>query len=635
MSSTFFGLNIGYSALNAYSVCTNTVANNVANANTPGYSRQVTNLSAKGALRNYTYGTLGSGVDAESITQMRNNYYDVKYWTNNSNIGQYEKKIYYMSQIENLFRDDDDSIEGFVSIYKTMPNSLESLKGSGADLYIRTQFINNAQSLMEYFNNMSYNLKSLQSDCNQEVRALVAEVNSYAQKIAILNDKINTIEIQGRHANELRDQRAYLIDQLSQLVPVETEETQVMNSNDPDKYLGGTNFRIRLQGQLLVDGNEFNQLECYARTDKVNQNDIEGLYDIRWAHTGNEFYASADTMSGQLKAVLDIRDGNNKENFQGTLSNVDSINKKIYITDPNITNVEGMNMPPTGQITIANRVYNYSSFEMTVTVDEKGNETATYSFELTDKDLSTLGGKVGKDVSIGRAIDARGIPYYMSQMNEFLRSFCRKFNDIQIYGNGDGSLVPGSSDEYLNGGVDIDGNQMGAFFISKMPSGKENTFEDTHLADGKKNTSTTYRSDESNYYYMTAENAAVNDKSMKDSRYFASSSKTDEEESEAGLVDKMIDMHSKDVIYRGSDGVQFLEYIVTDVTVDGQEAEILYSNYSDIGVTMDTYRMSVFSVDEDEEGLDLVKFQNAYNLASKIISTMNQMYDRLITQTGV
>ena len=388
MSSTFFGLNIGYSALNAYSVCTNTVANNVANANTPGYSRQVTNLSAKGALRNYTYGTLGSGVDAESITQMRNNYYDVKYWTNNSNIGQYEKKIYYMSQIENLFRDDDDSIEGFVSIYKTMTNSLESLKGSGADLYIRTQFINNAQSLMEYFNNMSYNLKSLQSDCNQEVRALVAEVNSYAQKIAILNDKINTIEIQGRHANELRDQRAYLIDQLSQLVPVETEETQVMNSNDPDKYLGGTNFRIRLQGQLLVDGNEFNQLECYARTDKVNQNDIEGLYDIRWAHTGNEFYASADTMSGQLKAVLDIRDGNNKENFQGTLSNVDSINKKIYITDPNITNVEGMNMPPTGQITIANRVYNYSSFEMTVTVDEKGNETATYSFELTDKDLS-------------------------------------------------------------------------------------------------------------------------------------------------------------------------------------------------------------------------------------------------------
>ena len=45
--------------------------------------------------------------------------------------------------------------------------------------------------------------------------------------------------------------------------------------------------------------------------------------------------------------------------------------------------------------------------------------------------------------------------------------------------------------------------------------------------------------------------------------------------------------------------------------------------------------MSISSVDEDEEGMDLIKFQNAYNMASKIISTMNQMYDRLITQTGV
>ena len=97
----------------------------------------------------------------------------------------------------------------------------------------------------------------------------------------------------------------------------------------------------------------------------------------------------------------------------------------------------------------------------------------------------------------------------------------------------------------------------------------------------------------------------------------------------------MLELKSKTVIYRGSGGDQFLRYIISDITVDAQEAEILASNYSDIGTIVDTYRMSVSSVDEDEEGLDLIKFQNAYNLASKIISTMNQMYDRLITQTGV
>lgn len=657
MSSTFFGLNIGWSALNAFSASINTTANNVSNANTPGYSKQVVNLVAKASLRNYTYGTLGSGVDADSITQLRNTYYDVRYWTNNSNVGQYDKKGYYMAQMENLFRDDiEDAATGFSSIYKVMFNGLDSLKGSGADLYKRNQFINNAQSLMEYFNNMSGSLRDLQTDCNQEVSALVSQINSYAQKISIINDKINTIEIQGRRANELRDQRAYLLDQLSAIVPIETEETEIRNSNDPDMYVGGTRFRVRVEGQLLVDGSDYNELECYSRTEKVNQNDIEGLYDIRWAHTGNEFNASSDTMSGELKAVLNIRDGNNKENFQGTLSKVDAAKSQIYITDPNITTVEAMNMPDRGTITIANRTYTYSRFEMSVTVDKDGKESYTYMFQMEDKDLTTLAGKNGREVTIGRTIDSRGIPYYMSQMNEFLRSFCRKFNDMQIYGKGDGTTKSDGSPvtdrytidkktgevipeefKYQNGGADTEGNQMGAFFVSIKPDGKENTFLDTKKSDGEKGVAVTYKSDAigGNYYQMTAANVAVNDKSQKDPNYFATSTRTDTDESEAGLVDMMLELESKTVVYRGSGGNQFLEYMITDISVDSQEAEILYSNYFDIGSTIDTYRMSISSVDEDEEGLDLVKFQNAYNLASKVISTMNEMYDRLITQTGV
>lgn len=97
----------------------------------------------------------------------------------------------------------------------------------------------------------------------------------------------------------------------------------------------------------------------------------------------------------------------------------------------------------------------------------------------------------------------------------------------------------------------------------------------------------------------------------------------------------MLELQSKTVIYRGSGGDQFLKYIISDISVDANEADILYANYSDINTIVDTYRMSISSVDEDEEGMDLIKFQNAYNLASKIISTMSEMYDRLITQTGV
>lgn len=645
MSSTFYGLNIGASALNAYSACTNTMANNISNANTPGYSKQQVNLVASNALRNATYGTLGSGVTAESITRLRNTYYDIKYWTNNSNVGQYEKKVYYLSQIQNLFTD-SGLTKGFTSIYGDMFNSLESLKGDSGNLDIRNQFINNTQSFVEYFNNMYSNLRDIQSDCNQEVRAMVAQINSYARQISVLNEKINTLEIQGTHANDLRDQREVLIDKLSELVPIETKETEVRNSNYPEMYTGATHYTITIEGQMLVDGDNYQELECYSRTDKVNQNDIDGLYDIRWADTKNEFNAASDTMSGALKAAMLVRDGNNKENFQGKLSMVNG--STIVVENPNITTVEAMNMPATGQITVANRTYSYSRFEMSVRIDtdEYGNEvkTCVYQFELSDSDLTTLAGKAGREVTIGKAVDARGIPYYLSQMNEFLRSFCRKLNDIQLYGgvDKDGNPVNGY-DEKGNpiGGVDTEGNPMGTFIVSMNTDGTENTFADTKITDYQKDWTVTYASDDGNggpcgnYFFMTAGNLTVNAKSLKDPNYFATAIDTEKYESKASLVDMMLDLQEKTVVYRGAGGNSFLQFITDDISVDAQEADILYANYSDISSTIDTYRMSVSSVDEDEEGLDLIKFQNAYNLASRIISAMNQMFDRLITQTGV
>lgn len=628
MASTFYGLNIGWSALNAYSVSTNTAANNIANAKTPGYCKQVTNLQAAGALPNYNYGTLGSGVVAESITQLRNIYYDTKYWKNNSYSGQYEKKIYYMTQIENLFNDDAEDVQGFSSIYNNMFNSMESLKGDSGNQTKRTQFINDAQSLAEYFNSMYKDLQNMQADCNQEVLALVQQVNSYAQKIAVLNNKINIVELQGSNANELRDHRAYLIDQLSAIIPVETEEIKVKNSNDSTQFLGGTIFRVRVEGQLLVDSDISHGLEVYSRKEKVGQSDIDGLYDIRWSETGNDFVASSETMSGQLKAVLAIRDGNNKENFQGTVADLEDTT--LIIKNPNITRVEALNMPSKGEITIANRRYEYDSFEMTVEIDEKGNENAVFRFELKNNDLSTLAGKVGRKAQIGESVDARGIPYYMAEMNEFLRSFCRELNDIQQYGplNEKGESAGMS-------GRDAYGNPMGKFFVSINPDSTENEFENTRPTDGRKGGRTVYSSEQGNYYYMTAGNLKVNAKSLKDSNYFATSAMTDTHESKAELTDLMLKLKSDTILYRGAGGDQFLQYMITDISVDANEAEILSSNYADIASTIDAYRMSVSSVDEDEEVLDLIKFQNAYNLACKIISTMNEMYDRLITQTGV
>ena len=71
------------------------------------------------------------------------------------------------------------------------------------------------------------------------------------------------------------------------------------------------------------------------------------------------------------------------------------------------------------------------------------------------------------------------------------------------------------------------------------------------------------------------------------------------------------------------------------ITVDAEESELLCENYTTIMNTVDKQRTSVSGVDEDEEALDLVKFQNAYNLCSKVVQVLSEMYDRLVTSTGV
>ena len=100
MPSTFFGLTIASSGLSAYQIALNTTANNISNVQTDGYSKQQTNRVASDALRVYQkYGAVGTGVTTTSITQLRNQYYDTKYWYNQSSVGLYETKLNYMQHI--------------------------------------------------------------------------------------------------------------------------------------------------------------------------------------------------------------------------------------------------------------------------------------------------------------------------------------------------------------------------------------------------------------------------------------------------------------------------------------------------------------------------------------------------------
>ena len=139
------------------------------------------------------------------------------------------------------------------------------------------------------------------------------------------------------------------------------------------------------------------------------------------------------------------------------------------------------------------------------------------------------------------------------------------------------------------------------------------------------------------YYLMTAKNVGIAKETDKDSSKFATTTRENYNSGvdAADLVVKLQALQSKTKLFRGGGGNAFLQCIYSDVTVDTQECKIFQTNFTNIEKTIGNQRTSISGVDEDEEALDLMKFQNAYNLASKCISTFAEIYDRLILNTGV
>lgn len=101
------------------------------------------------------------------------------------------------------------------------------------------------------------------------------------------------------------------------------------------------------------------------------------------------------------------------------------------------------------------------------------------------------------------------------------------------------------------------------------------------------------------------------------------------------MTEKLALLKSDTIVFRSGKADAFLSCIYSDISVDAQESQIFYNNFSNIASAIETQRTSVSGVDQDEEALDLVKFQNAYNLSSKMVSVLTEVYDKLIQETGV
>ena len=628
MPSQFFGLMIGYSGLTAAQASQNTTANNIANINTEGYSRQQLKQEAANALRTYThYGMAGAGVDAKSIDQIRDEYIDIKYRANAAELGEYSRKNSYMGEIENYFTD-TDLVPGFNTVYvDNFYNALSKLEDDPGSTTTRQSFIGQANSVTEYFNNMAVNLEKTQDNINQEIKDVVDRINSIASQIASLNKQINMIEIRGVTANELRDQRAVILDELATLVDVETREVEVYNYSDPDNPTGAKMFQVMIGGaSTLVDGYEYDTLECRARDEKMNQSDIDGLYDIYWTQNRSKFYPMSATLSGTLKGLLQLRDGNNKEYFSGTID-ADAPKGANYIsvrvTDENLMDMNKCTLPDKGTINISGFDYTYGSWEYNNVSKIYKFSDLEYRDSNNEKQQGLLEGvTTGLTACVSQAIDYMGIPYYQAQLNEFVRSFAGAFNKIQ------------------GRGYDLNGDEMGDRCFFQMIDAQGTQHDLMQSDDSRVNLGSGIQANGTySYNELTAKNFVVSGDILADPTKMATTydRESDTSVDSADLV-KDLSLLKTDrgkIEFRGCSSAEFLQCILSDVALNKQSANTFEKNFTIIGQSITNQRLSVSGVDTDEEALNLVKFQHAYELSAKVIQTMTEMYDRLILNTGV
>lgn len=301
MGSAFFEFNVAVSGVFTAKTGLEVTAHNVSNSAALGYSRQVSLQRASAPLASLNgVGMVGTGSEVYGIGQIRNFYLDKKYWSQNDYLGEYSQKATQLDLLEATFNSLGEN--NLSEIFETFFNDLSNLSFDSGDDTYRTSVTTYGTSLADNLNYLGNQLLKQQRDVNDDIFAVVQRVNDLGRQISVLNRQIYSFEITGSKANDLRDQRALLIDELSGYVNIEVKEVPGTSGHENDLQM-----RILINNQEFVSHFDYNTLECVKRDERNNPDDAVGLYEVQW---GTGLRVNYDTLSGELKGLVDIRDGN-------------------------------------------------------------------------------------------------------------------------------------------------------------------------------------------------------------------------------------------------------------------------------------------------------------------------------------
>ncbi|MCY2957199.1 MAG: flagellar hook-associated protein FlgK [Planctomycetota bacterium] len=240
-----FGLGAGLRALTAARIGMQTAGNNVANANTPGYTRQRVELASSMPFMVGRGMQVGSGVDVTGITRLADGGLERRLQMQLGLVGGAEVDYSRYNELEGLLGEPDSGLSSGLSSFF---GSMDRLRTDPADRALRGGVVQSGNEMAQGFRSLQKRLGELAGGTFEEVRGLVRKVNQLSAQVAGLNEQIISLEANGSTANDLRDTREQNVKELSSLIDVRAIER------------GTGSLDLLVGGRLLVTGTRSSQL---------------------------------------------------------------------------------------------------------------------------------------------------------------------------------------------------------------------------------------------------------------------------------------------------------------------------------------------------------------------------------------
>lgn len=520
ITGSFAGLNISLRALYSSTKALDVTSQNIANVGSKGYTRRVAEFKTFGQDQTGISNPIfGLGADCVNTERMRDEYLDTKIWNQSSIASEWTTKNEYYLELEKIIN--ESSVSGLVGVIDDFSAAMNDFANNPSSTTYRYLVQNRGVQLTNYFNETAVQLEELQVELNNKIKEQVDEINDLGNRIAELNEKIRNNEIVGKETNLLRDERDLLIDKLSEFGDVEVSEKsygKLINGSEDMRVV------VKFGGTIMVNHNHSRELEYIKRIEKVNESDIDGLYDIMWKDT-----ATLTTSSGSLKSLIELRDGTGKDN--------------------------------TGWV--------------------------------------------------------KGIPHYMDELNTIARNFALAFNEGIINGE---KVSKGYAEGYtFNSPEDATTPAGIRFFCTDERYTKE-------FATGWNSTEETV----SAYKELNAKNITLSKEVLDDIGNLFKSFDDPNNNNDTESIKNLMTFTEDSKLFKTSNLEDYVSGMITNLGVDADVSKKISESHSSIMLQLENQRESYSGVSLDEEATNLVRYQQMYKAAAKVMSTFSEIYEVLV-----